>query len=76
VKDEEDEKKEETCAKFKLSKGKLYLDSVISFVDSNRQYNKHYLMLKEMMQDVVKERYKRETQTKICSFLTYFPYFE
>jgi hypothetical protein len=33
--------------------------SVISFVDSNPQYNKYYLMLREMRQDAIKERHKR-----------------
>jgi hypothetical protein len=33
--DEEDEKKEETCAKFKFSEIKQKLGSIISLVDSN-----------------------------------------
>jgi hypothetical protein len=37
-------------------------------VDADTQYNKYYLMPKEMRQDVVIEQYKRGTQTKISSF--------
>jgi hypothetical protein len=32
------------------------LELIISFVDSNPQYNKYYLMLREMGQDVVKQQ--------------------
>jgi hypothetical protein len=66
--DEEDERKEETCGKFRFSDVKQNLVSIISFVDCNPQYNKYYLMLKEMRQDVVKEHYKRGTQPKTSSF--------
>jgi hypothetical protein len=45
------------------------MDSVVSFVGSDSQHNKYYLMLREMRQDVVKEQYKRGTQTKVSSFL-------
>jgi hypothetical protein len=59
----------ETCARFKFSEVKQNLDSIISFVDSDRQYNKRYLMLREMGQDVAREQHNRGTQTKIISFL-------
>jgi hypothetical protein len=39
----------------KRSGVKRNLDPIISFLDSNPQYNKYYLMLREMRQDVVKE---------------------
>jgi hypothetical protein len=65
--DEQDEKKEETCAKLKFSGVKQNFDSIISFVDCNPQYNKYYLMLREMRLDVVKEQYKRGTRSKISS---------
>jgi hypothetical protein len=65
--DEEDEKKEETCENLRFSEVKQNLDPIISFVDSNPQYNKHYLMLTEMKQDVAKEQYNRGTQTEISS---------
>jgi hypothetical protein len=44
---EEDEKKEETCAKINFSGIKQNLDTIISLVDSNPQYNKYFLMLRE-----------------------------
>jgi hypothetical protein len=53
--DEEDEKKEETYAKFTFSDVKPILDSIISFVISSPQYNKYYLMVREIRQDIVKE---------------------
>jgi hypothetical protein len=68
VEDEEDENKEEKCGKFKFSEVKQNLDPIISFVDFNPQYNKYYLMLREMRQDVVKEQYKRGTQAEISLF--------
>jgi hypothetical protein len=43
----------------------LLMDSIISYVDSN----KHYVMLWGMRRDIVKEQYKRGTQIKILSFL-------
>jgi hypothetical protein len=64
----EDGKKEETCANFKFSEVKQNLNSIVSFVDSNPQCNEYYLTLVEMRKDVVKEQYKRGTQTKISSF--------
>jgi hypothetical protein len=45
------------------------MDSVISFVDSNPQHHKCYLILKEIRQDVVEEQYKRGTETKISTYL-------
>jgi hypothetical protein len=45
----------------KFSEVKQNLDSVISFVDSNPQYNKYYLMMREMRQGIVKEQFKRGT---------------
>jgi hypothetical protein len=48
----------------KFSEVKQNLDSVISFVDCNLQYNKYYLI----RQDTVKEQYKRGTHTKISLF--------
>jgi hypothetical protein len=52
---------------FIFSEIKQNLDSVISFVDSNPQYNKYYLILMKMTQDVLKEQYK-DTETKISSY--------
>jgi hypothetical protein len=43
------------------------LDSIISFVDSSPHYNRYYLMLRELRQNVVKEQYKRGTQVEISS---------
>jgi hypothetical protein len=63
--DEEGEKREETRTKFKFSKMKQNVDSIVNFVDSNSQYNEYYLILREMRQDVVKEQNKRGIQTKI-----------
>jgi hypothetical protein len=54
--DEEGEKKEEICAKFKFSEVKENLDFSISFVDSNPQDNKYYLMLREVTQDLMEEQ--------------------
>jgi hypothetical protein len=53
---EEDEKKEYTCEKFKLSEVKQNMDFVISFVDSHPQYIRYYLMLRDVRQDVVTEQ--------------------
>jgi nucleoside-triphosphatase THEP1 len=39
---------------FKFSAVKQNLDFIISFVDSNPEYNKYYLMLREMRQHVAK----------------------
>jgi hypothetical protein len=46
---------------------KQTLDSSVNFVDYNPQYNKYYLMLREMRQDVVREQYKIGTKTKLNS---------
>jgi hypothetical protein len=35
------------------------LDFINSFMDSNPQYNKYYLMLRGMREDVAKEQYKK-----------------
>jgi hypothetical protein len=39
---------------------KQNLDSIISFVDFNPQYNNYYLMLREMRQDVITEEQKQK----------------
>jgi hypothetical protein len=55
--------------KFKFTEEKQNLESIITFVDPNPQYNKYDIMLEERRQDTVKEQYKRGTGTKISSFL-------
>jgi hypothetical protein len=67
------EKKKETCTKFKFSEMKQNLDCITGFVDSSPQYNKYYLMPREMKQNMVKEQYQRGIQTKISSFLNTVP---
>jgi hypothetical protein len=62
--DSGEEEEEETYAKFKFSEVKQNLDSSINFVDSDPQYNKYYLMLMDVKQDVVKELYKKEHKPK------------
>jgi hypothetical protein len=52
----------------KFSGMKRNLDSIISFVDSDPQYNKYYSKLRTMRQDVAKEQHEKGTQTKISSF--------
>jgi hypothetical protein len=43
-------------------------NTIFNFDDSNPQYKKYHLMLKEMRQEVIKEHCKRGTQTNINSF--------
>jgi hypothetical protein len=59
--DEEHEKMEETHAKFKFLEMK---QSHHQFCGLHSQYNKYYLMLKEMRQGVVKNSIKEELRQK------------
>lgn len=56
--------------KFQIFKMKQNLDHIISFVDSNPQHNKYYLMQRKVRQDVVREQYKGGTQTEISSIFS------
>jgi hypothetical protein len=66
--EEYEEEGKAICMKFIFSNMKQNLGSIISFMDTNPKYNKYYQMLREVSQDVVKEQYKRRTQTKTNSF--------
>jgi hypothetical protein len=62
--EEDEENKIKIFAKLRFSEVKQTLDFIISFTDSNPQYNKYYLMLREMRRDVIKEQHKKVTQNQ------------
>lgn len=54
--------------KLTFSEVKQNLYSIVTFVDSNQQYDKYYVILREMRQDVVKKSTKEEHKRKLVHF--------
>jgi hypothetical protein len=66
--DSDDEEDNDNVPKPTLSKVRENLDAVINFIDTDPEFQKYYLIIKEMCQEIIKKQYNRAKQSTISTF--------